>query len=98
MEGTRMRVLITTHPEVGHWHPLVPLARALAAADHDIAFATTPKGSAALDALGFRGFPVGRDETPEEVAARQARLARLAPEERDEVFWAEVFPQTRATQ
>ena len=91
-----MRVLITTHPEVGHWHPLVPLARALAAADHDVAFATTPVGCAALDALGFRGFPVGSDEMPEEVAARQARLARLAPEERATVFWAEVFPQTRA--
>jgi MGT family glycosyltransferase len=96
MEGTRMRVLITTHPEVGHWHPLVPLARALAAADHDVAFATTPVGCAALATLGFRGFPVGHDETPEEVAVRQARLTRLAPEERATVFWAEVFPQTRA--
>ena len=91
-----MRVLITTHPEVGHWHPLVPLARALAAANHDVAFATTPVGCAALAALGFRGFPVGSDETPEEVATRQARLARLAPEERATIFWAEVFPQTRA--
>ena len=35
-----MRVLFTTQPIPSHLHPLVPLARALADAGHDVAFAT----------------------------------------------------------
>ena len=34
-----MRVLFTTLPYSGHVHPLVPFARALADAGHDVAFA-----------------------------------------------------------
>ena len=93
-----MRVLITTHPESGHWHPLVPLARALAAMGHDVAFASTPAGCAAIAANGFRCLPVGIDELAAAVAERRARLAELAPEDRASVFWSEVFPKIRAEQ
>ena len=32
-----MKVLFTTQPLSGHWHPLVPFARALEDAGHDVA-------------------------------------------------------------
>lgn len=35
-----MRVLFTCLPATGHLHPLVPIARALADAGHEVAFAT----------------------------------------------------------
>ena len=37
-----MRALVTTQPLAGHFHPVVPLARRLAAAGHDVAVACSP--------------------------------------------------------
>ena len=37
-----MRVLFTTQPGAGHFHPLVPLAQALRDVGHDVAFAGAP--------------------------------------------------------
>ena len=91
-----LRVLFTTQPESGHWHPLMPLARALDGAGHEVAFATTPDGCAGLAATGIRCWPVGSDESAQEVAERGQRLAALAPEDRAAIFWGEVFPGTRA--
>jgi UDP:flavonoid glycosyltransferase YjiC (YdhE family) len=95
-DNAAMRVLFTTQPESGHWHPLVPLARALVAAGHDVAFAATPAGCAGMATTGIRCYAVGSDEPEQDVADRRARLAALAPEDRAPVFWSEVFPRTRA--
>ncbi len=56
-----MRVLFTTPPLSGHLHPLVPLARALVAAGHDVAFASGAAMCPTIAALGFRCFPPGND-------------------------------------
>ena len=80
-----MRVLFTTMPTAGHWHPLVPFAEALQQAGHEVAFATTPAGCSAIAARGFRGLPVGADETAEEVDVRRATMAALGP---DSPAWA----------
>lgn len=74
----------------------MPLARALDEAGHDVAFATTPDGCAGIAANGVRCWPVGSDESAQEVAERGKRLAALAPEDRAAIFWGEVFPETRA--
>jgi UDP:flavonoid glycosyltransferase YjiC (YdhE family) len=65
-----MRVLFTTNHGSGHWHPLIPFAHALEAAGHEVAFAAAPTPGAAIGALGFRYFTVGRDETSEETQER----------------------------
>jgi UDP:flavonoid glycosyltransferase YjiC (YdhE family) len=57
-----MRVLFTTFAGTGHLHPLVPLARALTAAGHTVAFAAAPGFSPAVEAIGFPCFPAGLDE------------------------------------
>jgi UDP:flavonoid glycosyltransferase YjiC (YdhE family) len=87
-----MKVLFTTQPLSGHWHPLVPFASALADAGHDVAFATTPGGCAALAANGFRCFPAGADETDDERRARTESLSRLDGEfDRPAAMWTRYF-------
>src|SRR5262245_36574362 len=54
-EEETMRVLVTTL----HFHPLVPIARALEAAGHEVAFACSEDNRPAVVATGFRMFPCG---------------------------------------
>jgi UDP:flavonoid glycosyltransferase YjiC (YdhE family) len=75
-----MRVLLTSLPSSGHWHPLVPFAAALHGAGHEVAFATAPSTCAAIAALGYHCFPVGTDETPADAQERHQRAALLADE------------------
>jgi len=56
-----VRVLFTCLPLLGHFHPLVPLARALENAGHEVAFATGPTLCPLVVTTGFRAFPMGFD-------------------------------------
>src|SRR6266568_7200855 len=56
-----MRVLFTTLPGAGPFHPLVPLAQALVQAGHEVAFTTSPSYCATIEAVGFRCFAAGYD-------------------------------------
>jgi UDP:flavonoid glycosyltransferase YjiC (YdhE family) len=86
-----MRALFTTHSIHSHWHPLVPLARALEAAGHEVAFATTPTFGPTIEASGFRAFPAGRRDTPEELQARKDRRSGMTPEQDTDFTVGEVF-------
>ncbi|MBB5858226.1 glycosyltransferase [Amycolatopsis umgeniensis] len=54
-----MRVLFTFAGGNGHFRPLVPIARALAAAGHTIAFTGEPLMVPIVEAAGFTAFPSG---------------------------------------
>ena len=54
-----MRFLFTTIPGSGHFHPLVPTARALQRRGHDVAFAASPTFAPAIEAAGFEAYPAG---------------------------------------
>jgi len=56
-----MRTLFTTIPASGHFHPLVPLARAAINAGHEVAFAASAPFCPDVEAAGFRCFPAGVD-------------------------------------
>src|SRR5919202_2395097 len=56
-----MRILFTTQPAASHLRPLLPLARALREAGHDIAFACAEPFRAEVEASGFASFPAGLD-------------------------------------
>jgi UDP:flavonoid glycosyltransferase YjiC (YdhE family) len=56
-----MRVLFTTLPGAGPFHPLVPLAQALVQAGHEVAFATSPSYCTTIETLGFHCFAAGYD-------------------------------------
>jgi UDP:flavonoid glycosyltransferase YjiC (YdhE family) len=55
----QMRFLFTTTPGSGHFHPLVPTARALRRRGHDVAFAASPTFAPAIEAAGFEAHPAG---------------------------------------
>lgn len=56
-----MRVLFTTSAAAGHFHPLVPVAQALSAAGHVVAFAGPGSFAPTVEALGFSLFAAGYD-------------------------------------
>ena len=69
-----MRVLFTTLPGSGNLYPLVPLARALQSAGHEVAFACARSFGRTVEALGFRCFPAGFDWT---LSERDATFAQI---------------------
>src|SRR5688572_6032491 len=91
-----MRVLLTHQPGLGHLHPLVPLAQALEAPGHVVAFATVPTFCDRVEANGFTSFPVGAAETDEELSQLRKRQAKLPPEERAGYMWVHSFAGFRA--
>ena len=56
-----MRVLFTTQPGTGMFNPLIPVARALVGAGHDVAFACAACFRPDVEAAGFAAFPAGLD-------------------------------------
>ena len=54
-----MRFLFTTIPGSGHFHPLVPTARALQHRGHHVAFAASPAFASTIEAAGFEAHPAG---------------------------------------
>lgn len=64
-----MRILFSCLPGFGHFHPLVPLARAAAGSGHEVAFATAERFCRrVVEPAGFTAFPAGL--SPPEVQAR----------------------------
>ena len=57
-----MRILFTCTAGLGHFHPLVPIARAGMQAGHDVAFATPASFVPTVERSGFRAFPAGMAE------------------------------------
>ena len=51
-----MRILLTSNPLVGHWLPMLPLARAAQAAGHEIVVAAGPNVVPDIERRGFSGL------------------------------------------
>ncbi|MCA1683360.1 MAG: glycosyltransferase, partial [Actinobacteria bacterium] len=69
----RLRVLCTCLPGIGHFLPMLPLARALADAGHDVSFATAAEFLPYLEKHGFAAFPAGLS-LPEQMRQAAARF------------------------
>lgn len=82
----RLRVLCTCLPGLGHFLPMVPLANALAAAGHEVAFATAAGFLPHVERNRFQAFPAGLS-LPEQM--REA--ARLFPDQHSLPFGKERF-------
>jgi UDP:flavonoid glycosyltransferase YjiC (YdhE family) len=85
-----MRVLFTTAPATGHFHPLVPTARALQQAGHEVAFATAESFHPIVTASGFQALPAGIDPAAlgldvKDMQKRQAAMMKASPAERLEM-------------
>jgi UDP:flavonoid glycosyltransferase YjiC (YdhE family) len=57
----RVRVLFSVHPAAGHLHPLVPVARALSDAGHDVAVASAPSFRPEVESFGLEHVGAGLD-------------------------------------
>jgi len=71
-----MRVLITSISGYGHLQPLLPLAKALSDAHHEVAIATGPELRPRAEAAGFTAFDAGLA-----ISTAFERLAELFPDQ-----------------
>lgn len=72
------RFLFCTTPGYGHFHPLVPVAQALQAAGHEVAFAARGFVKGRIEQAGFRFFEMGSDrDLDPEYQAWAPQRARL---------------------
>src|SRR5215212_371702 len=86
-----MRVLFTVRPGLGMLHPLVPIARALASAGHDVAFALAAAFAPSIERAGFRCFPAGIDSTDRDAERLAPEMRGLVGRERAAAMWRRIF-------
>lgn len=92
-----MKVLMTTHPGFGHWHPLVPLAQALIAAGHELQVACSASFVPRVAAFGVPAMAMGLDWLESEPERAFPEVEEMSPEER-EFFITEIFSDSAANQ
>ena len=88
-----MRVLLTCRPLAGHFRPMLPLARALVEAGHDVAFASGELAANEAEAEGFAAFRIGPAMDSVEPLARRVRQigASLPPSQVRSFVFRELF-------
>ncbi len=93
-----MRVLLSCIPQEGHFRPLLPLARALAAGGHEVAFATAAAWHPAVADAGFAALEAGgsREELGAELARVRAATLELPPAERRPLAFSGNFARVHA--
>jgi UDP:flavonoid glycosyltransferase YjiC (YdhE family) len=97
--GAKVRVLMTIRPTVGHFHPLVPLAEALAAAGHEVAFACAQSFCSMVEAAGFRAFPAGNSRPlGATLGALFPEMATISPDRRRMWIFDHIFIRFEAGQ
>jgi UDP:flavonoid glycosyltransferase YjiC (YdhE family) len=90
-----MRVLLTCSPAYGHFHPMGPLARALADAGHEVAFATAGDFCERVERCGFRAFPAGlkMPERGEVMRRVLGEMMKVPPADRPKLGFPRIFAQ-----
>lgn len=92
-----MRVLFTTTSGRGHFQPMLPLARALARAGHEVRWAGAEQVCTELRDRGFDAVPAGIFElVPSPLRNPPPEIAALPPAERPDQLFALVFGPLRA--
>jgi UDP:flavonoid glycosyltransferase YjiC (YdhE family) len=88
-----MRVLVTTPAGLGHIHPMVPLAQALAARGHEVRWGVPEAAAAQVAQHSLDVIPVpGREPiTPQVVLERYPELAELPPKDRPDAMFGKLF-------
>ena len=88
-----MRALLTCRSLAGHYRPLLPLARSLGEAGHEVAFAVGEPVAGEAEAEGFTAFRVGPTTDFVEPLARRVRqrTASLPPSRIRPLVFTELF-------
>lgn len=85
-----MRVLFSTTAGTGHFGPMIPVARACAAAGHEVRVAAPDSFASHVERAGLEHEPFD-DVPPDVMGAVFARLPSLSPEEANRVVVRDVF-------
>ena len=93
-----MRVLFTTTPLEGHVRPLLPLAGALSARGHEVAFATHESWHEHIAAAGYPAFEAGTShaEARRQLEPYQEEIAAIPPLERRQHIYPRLFGRGHA--
>jgi UDP:flavonoid glycosyltransferase YjiC (YdhE family) len=93
-----MRALVTSTPGTGHLHPLVPLARELVLAGHEVVWATAASSCAKVESFGFPARPCGLDGDVRRsvFVDRAAHMHELPPRQRRAVMLPVMFGEVAA--
>jgi UDP:flavonoid glycosyltransferase YjiC (YdhE family) len=97
-QSDTVRILFTSQAQDGHFNPLVPLARGLAEAGHEVAFACAPSYCTKVQALGFHCFSAGMDAAVSEWPRLFPQLNALEAQERTAWVRRHVFAGATARQ
>ena len=90
-----MRVLLTSTPGAGHIGPLVPFARAIRRAGHDVLLAAPVSAQARVERAGLAYLSFG-DPPKSELDPVWAKVAGATPDEANEIVIGELFAGVRA--
>ena len=85
-----MRILFSTTAGTGHFGPLIPFARACAAAGHTAAVAAPVRFAEAVSGAGFAHLPFD-EPAPDVIGQIFGRISQLSFEEANRVIVAELF-------
>jgi len=93
-----VRILFTSTPGLGHIHPMLPLASALAARGHEVGWAVAPEGRSRVGSAGFETFAAGIGVAPRhaELARRHPEVLDLPPAQRPERMFPILFAEIAA--
>jgi UDP:flavonoid glycosyltransferase YjiC (YdhE family) len=92
-----MRVLFTTTPGRGHWHPMLARAGALAERGQEVAWAGAEPVCTRLRELGFRAMGSGNPEPGGlSLLERYPEIASVPPAERPDLLFSKIFGPERA--
>jgi UDP:flavonoid glycosyltransferase YjiC (YdhE family) len=88
-----VRALVITPAGLGHIHPMVPLALALAGRGHEVRWALPDQAASVVAEHGLMVVAIaGRDPiTPQEVMRRFPELAGLEPRDRPDAMFGKLF-------
>jgi UDP:flavonoid glycosyltransferase YjiC (YdhE family) len=88
-----VRVLLTTTPGRGHYHPMLPLAHAIAARGHDLLWVASEEVCERLRAQRFEARAAGLAEgaTSVNMTERFPELLTMAESERPEFAFSKIF-------
>jgi len=93
-----MRVLFTTTPGRGHYHPMLALAAELAERGHEVAWAAAEPVCARLRERGYTTMTSGNPEPPAGLSLldRYPEFASLPPADRPDFLFSKIFGPERA--
>lgn len=91
-----MKALFTTNPGIGHFLPMVPVARALERAGHAVRFACARSFHPTVERYGLQAVAAGLDWVQAEATATFPELAGLSPGELANHYLSEIFADVAA--